>query len=208
MFDLDGTLIDIFSLHLKAYNRAFSEVLGTAPEKKKLVSLFGRPESQVIGAFTKDKDDIERVSRLYEDFLHNDIDSKNVRLLPGAVSLLKRLKSEHIPICLITGNSEKAGMALIEAAGISDFFCIKIFGSGMDSRVGMIKEANRKLRVPAERIAVVGDSVFDVSAAKEFGALAIGVTTGYYSERELKDAGADSVFKNLEDHKLPGILLG
>jgi len=50
-----------------------------------------------------------------------------------------------------------------------------------------------------EQIPVLGQGTMDIKSGKEAGIKTIGVTTGIYSEEQLKDAGADFVVKNLKD---------
>jgi phosphoglycolate phosphatase-like HAD superfamily hydrolase len=45
---------------------------------------------------------------------------------------------------------------------------------------------------------VVGDTPLDIDAAHGAEAVAVGVATGHYSERELSEAGADYVLPTLE----------
>lgn len=48
------------------------------------------------------------------------------------------------------------------------------------------------------RIFVVGDTSRDVAAAHATGAVSVAVVTGAFSEKELREAGADHVLANLE----------
>jgi phosphoglycolate phosphatase-like HAD superfamily hydrolase len=53
--------------------------------------------------------------------------------------------------------------------------------------------------IPPRRVAVIGDTPFDVYGAHDAGALAIAVATGYSDTDELTHAGADSVLPDLTD---------
>ena len=53
--------------------------------------------------------------------------------------------------------------------------------------------------LPANQLAVVGDSPFDIEAARAGGMAALCVTTGAHDRTELLDAGADKVFDSLAE---------
>ncbi|MGH3621783.1 MAG: HAD family hydrolase, partial [Sciscionella sp.] len=52
---------------------------------------------------------------------------------------------------------------------------------------------------PPQQVFVVGDTPADVRAARQHGAVAVGVATGRHSEDELRAAGAAVVFADLSD---------
>jgi phosphoglycolate phosphatase-like HAD superfamily hydrolase len=59
--------------------------------------------------------------------------------------------------------------------------------------------AAAKLNTPAERCLVVGDSVWDLLAARRAGSLGLGVLTGGYGRDELERAGAYRVYEDIAD---------
>jgi len=62
-----------------------------------------------------------------------------------------------------------------------------------------LRKALQAFSLPASQTAMVGDHKMDMILAKEVGALAIGVLTGYNDAEELKKAGADLVFPRAAD---------
>lgn len=62
-----------------------------------------------------------------------------------------------------------------------------------------LRRALQAFSLPASQTAMVGDHKMDMILAKEVGALAIGVLTGYNDAEELKKAGADLVFPRAAD---------
>jgi phosphoglycolate phosphatase-like HAD superfamily hydrolase len=59
--------------------------------------------------------------------------------------------------------------------------------------------AAERLGVPVETSTVVGDSVWDMLAARRARALAIGLLSGGYGKEELERAGAYRVFEDPAD---------
>jgi phosphoglycolate phosphatase-like HAD superfamily hydrolase len=60
----------------------------------------------------------------------------------------------------------------------------------------IVRAALDAVGVSPERAVMVGDSVFDVRAAKAAGVACIGLRTGGISERELRESGAVAVYGN------------
>ncbi len=58
--------------------------------------------------------------------------------------------------------------------------------------------ALERLKVPAERAIVVGDTPFDVEAAKKAGIKTTGLLCGGFSEKSLWEAGAIEVYRDPE----------
>jgi phosphoglycolate phosphatase-like HAD superfamily hydrolase len=47
----------------------------------------------------------------------------------------------------------------------------------------------------------VGDSIYEMLAAKRAKMLAVAILSGNYSRKKLKEAGANLIFKNINDFK-------
>jgi phosphoglycolate phosphatase-like HAD superfamily hydrolase len=60
-------------------------------------------------------------------------------------------------------------------------------------------EAARRINVPIQNCAVVGDSIWDLLAARRANALGIGLLSGGYGQDELERAGAYRVYEDPED---------
>lgn len=128
-------------------------------------------------------------------------------LLKGVKKILERLKSQSIPIGLLTGNVESIGWNKLERANIRDYFSFGGFGSLAYRRVDLIPiakaEAERVLKrsISLKDLFLVGDSPLDIACAKFWGIKAVAVAQGKFSQKELSIAGADLVLGSLEDNK-------
>jgi phosphoglycolate phosphatase-like HAD superfamily hydrolase len=88
-------------------------------------------------------------------------------------------------------------------AGLSRYFKVGGFGSDNINRTELVKTAIRRAKdncnFNGSEVFVVGDTPRDVKAGFEAGVKSIGVATGRYSKKELKESGADFVFDSLKD---------
>jgi phosphoglycolate phosphatase-like HAD superfamily hydrolase len=67
------------------------------------------------------------------------------------------------------------------------------------AKVGYALAAAARLGVPVSASVVVGDSVWDLLAARRAGALGVGVLSGGYGQDELERAGAHRVCQDPAD---------
>jgi HAD superfamily hydrolase (TIGR01509 family) len=127
--------------------------------------------------------------------------ASQVRPLPGARELLAYLAQKKVPHAIATSGYR-------EAAGAST----KILGVGPDiPRITRDQVAHAKpdpdlflaaaeaLGVPMENSMVVGDSIWDLLAARRARALGIGLLSGGYGADELQSAGAYRVYEDPAD---------
>ena len=114
--------------------------------------------------------------------------------------VMEALHRRGLKLGLATNDSEASGRAQVAALGLNaflDFFAGYDSGHGAKPGAGMVLAFARHLGVGAERIAMVGDSAHDLSAARAAGALAVAVLTGPAS-RELLEPLADHVLDGIE----------
>ena len=60
----------------------------------------------------------------------------------------------------------------------------------------IVQKAVKAAGVPADRCVMIGDTIYDVRAAKGAGVRALGVACGGIGEAELIEAGASAVYGN------------
>lgn len=142
-------------------------------------------------------------------------DWKGGRVLPGVPELLDRLSkpdpararngSPPRRLGLVTGNLEPGARIKLGAYGLNEYFPIGGFGSDAIERAEIALIARRRFEraigreIPPERVAIVGDTIHDVSAAKACGYACIAVATGTTAASDLEGAGPDLLLHDLSD---------
>jgi phosphoglycolate phosphatase-like HAD superfamily hydrolase len=119
---------------------------------------------------------------------------------------LDRARSiSNIQLALATGNLEAIAKAKLALTELDEYFDGSGgYGDFTLNRVELVKDAlytagwdpqNEIEKASMQsRIYLLGDTVHDMSSARELGIHAIGVATGGHGIRELRDAGAEAVF--------------
>ncbi|MBT5029857.1 HAD family hydrolase [archaeon] len=77
-----------------------------------------------------------------------------------------------------------------------DLIFNQVFG-GQVGKVGGIREVLENLYCNPSELLYIGDTIFDIQAAKEVGVRSGGILTGYHSEEKLKAENPDYIFNNL-----------
>jgi HAD superfamily hydrolase (TIGR01549 family) len=198
IFDVDGTLVDSTYHHAMAWSRAFRACALEVPMWRvhRSVGMGGdRLVAALFGDVVEDKmGDVlrERWSDAYDEL------RPEVRALPGARRLLERLHREgHRVAVASSGNRDDTDQAL-EVVGAQGLLDVVTTGDDVDSS----KPAPDVIEMCCKRLGggpatVVGDTVYDVAAAKALGLSCIAVRTGGFGVEELTAAGAVLVTDDL-----------
>jgi HAD superfamily hydrolase (TIGR01549 family) len=205
LFDLDGTLVDSVYQHVLAWREALDE------EGIELsVWRIHRKIGMSGGLFTNmllretgidiDPERVERLQRLHAVAYQRY--SKHVRPLPGARDLLSALTSGGIPWAIATSGRWESARPVLETLGL-DLSKVPVVTRDQvkfaKPEPDLFLAAAERLSVRIETSSVVGDSVWDMLAARRARALGIGLLSGGYGAEELERAGAYRVFQDPAD---------
>jgi pyrophosphatase PpaX len=200
LFDLDGTVVDSGGIILASMRHATREVLGLDYSDEELMASVGGPglEAQ-MAAF-----DPERVEELVSVYrAHNEPLHEELRCCTGMEDVLARLHAEGRRLGVVTAKRR----ATVELA-----FAAVPLGHLLDTIVGGDETERHKpdpapLLLAAERLGAspeetvyVGDSPFDVRAAKAAGMASIAVTWGRIHDRgRLEQEEPDAIVDTAEE---------
>lgn len=199
VFDLDGTLVDSVYQHVLAWHRALLDT-GVELSIWRIHRRIGMSGGLFMRALLREigRDlDHAFVAELQERHAaaYNQL-KDDVRPLPGAVELLQTLTELGVPWAIATsGRMRTAGSALARL-GVPE--SVPIITRDMVARAkpdpDLFLAAVERLAVPASDVFVVGDSVWDLLAARRAQTLGIGLLSGGYGTEELERAGAYRVY--------------
>jgi N-acetyl-D-muramate 6-phosphate phosphatase len=119
----------------------------------------------------------------------------------GSEALLEALAPRY-KLAVVTTRARPEAYAFLAGSGLERFFPVVVTRQDvirMKPHPEPVRSAARKLGVPPEACAMVGDTIADIRAARRAGALAIGVLTGFGRRIELERAGADVILDYAED---------
>jgi HAD superfamily hydrolase (TIGR01509 family) len=205
VLDVDGTLVDSNYQHALAWYRAFRSLGETFPVWR-LHRLIGMGGDQLVSAIGGNELE-KRIGDEARKRQTEEVDKMigEVAALPGARDLLVAIKERgHTLVLASSGKPHHvdAALDLLDARDVADAWTSS--GDVEESKPApdLLQVALKKVGAPEDAPSVlVGDSTWDVEAAKNAGMPAIVVRSGGFGDEELKDAGAIALFDTPGDLK-------
>jgi HAD superfamily hydrolase (TIGR01509 family) len=191
-FDLDGTLLDTNYLHTWAWWRALDEA-GVPTPMAKIHRLIGRDGDDLLTEITGSPD-----ARLSE--AHTRIFTElagEIRPLPGAVDLVKAVHQRGSLVAIVTSAGKSELELLLDALGCDDEIDAVVHGEDVASakpEPDIYRHALDETGSEAGRVVAVGDTVWDIEAARGADVRCVAVETGGIARCELEAAGAVAVY--------------
>jgi len=200
LFDFDGTLVDTTDLIYQSMRHAAGEVLGREISREVLMANVGQPLPRQMELLSA-----EYAEALLDSYrLHNEENHDAlIKESPGVEESLARLHAAGVRVAVVTSKRRfSVDMALKTFPGL---------GKVVDQWVTMEDTTEHKPRpepllkglellgnVPRKQAAYVGDSPFDVAAAKAAGVRSVAVSWGAFSEDALRAAEPDHLVPDLD----------
>jgi HAD superfamily hydrolase (TIGR01549 family) len=201
ILDVDGTLVDTNYHHAIAWFRAFRRHDVTVPVWR-IHRHIGMGGDQLVAAVAGDEveeklgDEIrEAESELYRELIGE------VRTMEGSRELIEDLRARDNVVVLASSAKDwevEHYLELLDAAEIVDAWTTSADVENTKPEPDLVRAALEKAGVDGEAM-MIGDTVWDVEAAKRAGVETLAVLTGGFSEQELRDAGARDVFTSVEE---------
>lgn len=204
LFDLDGTLLDSVYQHVLAWRDALEAEGFDIPvwsiHRKMGMSggLFARALLRETGA-SFSAEAAARVQAGHHDAFVRY--AEGVRPLPGARTLLHRLSELGVPWAIATSGHRASAERTLKTLEIPEG--VPVITRDMVTRAkpdpDLFLAAAQALGLDIEGCVVVGDSVWDLLAARRARALGVGLLSGGYGTDELERAGAFRVYEDPAD---------
>jgi phosphoglycolate phosphatase-like HAD superfamily hydrolase len=194
VLDLDGTLVDSVYVHALAWREAFAEVGLEVPTyrlhraigmggDRLVAAVAGDAAEHAIGDVVRDLHDRAFAARLGD-----------VRPLGGADELIRACHDAGLRVVLASSSRSETTDTLLGMVENAHLIQEVVSGSEGASKPAPDLVDKALDRAGSARAFLVGDAVWDVHSAAKAGIPCVALLTGGYSETELLDAGAVSVF--------------
>ncbi len=205
LFDLDGTLVDSVYQHVSAWQQALQ-----AAAIELSVWRIHRRIGMSGGLFTEMllREIHRTVTPALLDELHAHHASayismmKWVRPLPGARGLLQHLTRVGIPWAIATSGRMTTARYNLELLGLDPASTIVVTRDDVAHAKpdpDLFLTAAERLRTDIDCAVIVGDSIWDMLAARRARGLGVGLLSGGYGQDELERAGAIRVYEDPAD---------
>lgn len=197
LFDVDGTLVDSNYLHALSWSRAFRDAGEWAPMNA-IHRLVGMGSDQLITELLGHDSPVARDARPahYEE-LKGDMVA-----FPHAADLLRRVHQLGLAVVLATSAPEAELQFLRELLDADDVIDAATSADDVDASKPdpeVFLTAMASADVDPERAVAVGDSVWDIQAARAAGIGCIALESGGFSQHELSEEGALFVYRDAKE---------
>jgi pyrophosphatase PpaX len=184
LFDLDGTVVDSGPIILASMRHATREVLGRDFGDAELMQAVGGPglEAQMAAFAPERVAELVQVYRAHNEPLHDALEA-----CVGMEDVLLRLHADGHRLGVVTAKRRSTVELAFARVPVAHLFETVVGGDETERHKPdpqpLLLAAERLQADPAET-AYVGDSPFDIRAAKAAGMHAVAVTWGRIHDRE------------------------
>jgi pyrophosphatase PpaX len=200
LFDLDGTVVDSGSIILASMRHATREVLGRDFGDAELMQAVGGPglEAQMEVFAPERVDELVRVYRAHNEPLHDELEA-----CAGMEEVLLQLHEKGHRLGVVTAKRRSTVELAFARVPIAHLFETVVGGDETQKHKPdpePLLLAAARMNARPDEIAYVGDSPFDIRAAKAAGMHAIAVTWGRIHDRErLEREQPDAIVDTAEE---------
>ena len=198
ILDVDGTLVDTNYHHALCWYRAFRKH-GIVLPVWRLHRHVGMGGDKYVGAIAGDEVEERLGDELRDEWeqLFNDV-IREIEPLEGARELVVDLKERDRTVVLASSSIQAhldQFLDLLEARELADAWTMKDDVEASKPEPDLVEAALAK--AGTREAVMIGDTPWDVEAAKRAGVETMCVMTGGFSAQELRDAGAAAVFESI-----------
>lgn len=201
LLDVDGTLLDTNYLQVLAWWQAFRDTGHDEVSMADCHRAIGIGSAELVARLLgDDADDVDEVMEAKE--LRYQPLRELVVAFPGVDDLLAACRDRGLAVVLATSGQQSDLEWMTPAIGGEDV----VDGATTSADVESAKPAPDLLQTAVadhgldpQRTVAVGDTIWDVRAARDAGLPCIALTCGGISRAELVEAGADEVYDDPAD---------
>lgn len=204
-FDLDGTLLDTSPDLTAAVNDALATAGRPLLDAAQVKTMIGGGAKHMLeqGLQATGGSDPESFRQLYKHMLRFYEENISVGTVPfdGALAALDRLDALGVKTAVVTNKFESLATKLLGDLGMLGRFVTVIGGDTLgkgNAKPSAVPIVEMVARCGGGRAAFVGDSIYDVMAARNAGIPAIAVSFGFL-HGPVEDMGADLVIDHFDE---------
>jgi HAD superfamily hydrolase (TIGR01549 family) len=204
LFDLDGTLVDSVYEHVLAWQEALDE-MGIEVSVWRIHRKIGMSGGLFSHALARETgrnlttDEADRLRKLHAEAYARR--AAQVHILPGARELLGFLSEVQVPWAIATSGHMESAAPMLRLLGVPEGIPVVTRDQVTYAKPDpdLFLAAAERLGVDITESVVVGDSVWDLLAARRARALGVGLLCGGYGREELERTGAYRVYADPAD---------
>lgn len=200
LLDIDGTLIDSNEQHAHAW-QAYLADHGLRLPVERIALMIGMGGDKILKELFHGELSDKKMERMSQerDQLYLDRFARRVKPIPGAVEFVAAMASRGLRVALATSASDDLLESIFRVVPVKSFIVGLTTASEVEHSKpspDIFRNAIRKFGFEASRTVVVGDTPYDIEAAKDTPCRAIAVQTGHFPPYML--GGADELWPDVQ----------
>jgi phosphoglycolate phosphatase-like HAD superfamily hydrolase len=201
IFDVDGTLVDSNDAHARAWIDAFAEhgITVAYDSVRRAIGMGGDKLMPLVAGIKEDSADGKKISKRRAE-IFKTVSLPRLQPFPGARDLVARLAHDAFTLAVASSAKEDELQPLLEVAGVADLIPTRTSSDDADRSKpdpDIVAAAVKRTGCPHERTVMIGDTPYDVEAAKRAGIQIIAFTCGGWTRQDL--SGAVAVYADPAD---------
>jgi HAD superfamily hydrolase (TIGR01509 family) len=208
IFDVDGTLVDSNDQHARAWVESLAEYGYKVPleQVRPLIGMGGDKVLPILTGLSSDEPKARKIGER-RDAIFADKYLPQVRPLPGARDLLLRLKGDGFKLAVASSSAKDLLKRLLNIVGAPDVFEKTASGDDADNSKpdpDIVHAALTALGAAPDVVAMIGDTPYDVEAARRAKVTPIAVRSGGWNDEDFNGAieiydGPQDVLEHLDE---------
>jgi HAD superfamily hydrolase (TIGR01509 family) len=201
--DIDGTLVDSNTLHAEAWMRTFAK-FGYNFSLDDLLHQIGKGGDQLIPHYIP-SDQLpqlkEPMEKYRKELFHAEYFGR-IRPFPGARALLQKMRAAGLRVAVATSASREDLGKLKEIARINDLVeeeTTRDDAAQSKPHPDIFNATLDRLKVQPSEAMALGDTPWDIEAAKRAGMSTVAVMNGGWTKEQLFSAGAIAAYKDVAE---------
>jgi 5'-nucleotidase len=199
IFDLDGTVVDSVELIVESFRHATETVLGQTFTRQEMIANVGKPLLEQMALIDAERAD--ELVRVYREFNHREHD-RMLSLYSGMDHLIRALRAQGVRVGLVTSKSRPTTQMAFDLTGIEPLFHATVCYEDTERNKPHpepIEHCAGLLGIPVAEAAYIGDSPYDLQAARSAGVWSVGVSWGVFGEDVLLAERPDRMAHTVEE---------
>lgn len=201
--DVDGTLLDSNALHAECWQQAFAH-FGIKAGFEAIVKQIGKGGENLLPCFVPE-DKLPAIQHDLKDFRKRLFHREYIdRVVPfcDARRLLERMRQQGLRIAVATSSEKSDLEAFKTVLKIHDLVEEDLTADDAEKSKpdpDIFQAALKALEIAPDEALALGDTPWDVEAAKKAGVSTVAVQSGGWAREELEQAGAIAVYVDVSD---------
>ncbi|CAM4472113.1 pyrophosphatase PpaX [Paenibacillus tarimensis] len=200
LFDLDGTILDTNELIIQSFMHALKDIVPAGFSREHMIPSMGMPLAYQMQKFSG-LEDVSHLIAAYREInlrLHDDL----VTAFPYVNEVMERLHRSGFKQGVVTTKMRLTTDRGLAFVGLRDYVQSVITVDDVEHpkpHPEPVLKAIKELNADPAATLMVGDSVVDIQAANEAGAISVGVAWSLKGAEVLRDAGAKHIIQDMRD---------